>query len=303
MTNGDTPLLGDIAPDEFRRQARRVLQWIGDYLERPERFPVLPRVVPGEIAATIPSTPPAEPESLDAVLDDFERLIVPGVTHWNHPGFFAYFAISASAPGILAEMLISALNVNAMLWKTSPSATELELRTLDWLRQLLGLGDGWFGLINDTASISTLLALAAAREAKPELAIREKGMAGRTDLPRLRVYTSAHAHSSVDKAAITLGFGHENVVHIDTDADFRMRVDALEAAVRADRAVGYLPLATVATVGTTSTTSIDPVPAIAALSAREGMWLHVDGSYGGVAAVVPECATCSPASSWPIRWW
>jgi len=288
MTDGDTPLLGDIAPDEFRRQARRVLQWIGDYLERPERFPVVPRVAPGDIAATIPDEPPDEPESLDVVLDDFERLIVPGVTHWNHPGFFAYFAISASAPGILAEMLISALNVNAMLWKTSPAATELELRTLDWLRQLLGLSDGWFGLINDTASISTLLALAAAREAKPELAIREKGMAGRTDLPRLRVYTSAHAHSSVDKAAITLGFGHENVVHIDTDADFRMRVDALDAAVRSDRAAGYLPLAAVATVGTTSTTSIDPVPAIAALCAREGMWLHVDGSYGGVAAVVPE---------------
>ena len=294
MTNGDAPstrtipTVGDIAPDEFRRQARRVLQWIGDYLEHPERFPVVPRVAPGDIAGTIPAEPPAGPESLDAVLDDFEHLIVPGVTHWNHPGFFAYFAISASAPGILAEMLISALNVNAMLWKTSPAATELELRTLDWLRQLLGLNDGWFGLINDTASISTLLALAAAREAKPELAIREKGMAGRTDLPRLRIYTSAHAHSSVDKAAITLGFGHENVVHIDTDADFRMRVDALDAAIRADRAAGYLPLATVATVGTTSTTSIDPVPAIATLCAREAMWLHVDGSYGGVAAVVPE---------------
>jgi aromatic-L-amino-acid decarboxylase len=297
MTNGDTPsipagptipTLGDIAPDEFRRQARRVLQWVGDYLEHPDRFPVVPRVVPGDIAKTIPLEPPLEPESLDAVLDDFERLIVPGVTHWNHPGFFAYFAISASAPGILAEMLISALNVNAMLWKTSPAATELELRTLDWLRQLLGLKDGWFGLINDTASISTLLALAAAREAKPELAIREKGMAGRTDLPRLRVYTSSQSHSSVDKAAITLGFGHENVVHVDTDADFRMRVDALDAAVRADCAAGYLPLATVATVGTTSTTSIDPVPAIAALCARERMWLHVDGSYGGVAAVVPE---------------
>jgi aromatic-L-amino-acid decarboxylase len=288
MTSGHTPTLGDIAPDEFRRQARRVIQWIGDYLEHPERFPVVPRVVPGEIAGSIPTEPPVEAESLDVVLDDFERLIVPGVTHWNHPGFFAYFAISASAPGILAEMLISALNVNAMLWKTSPAATELELRTLDWLRQLLGLGSDWFGLINDTASISTLLALAAAREAKPELAIRERGMAGRADLPRLRVYTSAHAHSSVDKAAITLGFGHENVVHIDTDDSFRLRVDALEDAVRADRALGYLPLATVATVGTTSTTSIDPVPAIAAVCAREGLWLHVDGSYGGVAAVVPE---------------
>ena len=283
-----TPHLGDIAPDEFRRQAQRVVQWIGDYLEHPERFPVVARVSPGEIAATLPEAPPAVGESLDAVLDDFERLIVPGVTHWNHPGFFAYFSVTASAPGILAEMLISALNVNAMLWKTSPSATELELRTLDWLRQLLGLGDGWFGIINDTASISTLLALAAAREAKPELEIRERGMAGRADLPRLRVYASAHAHSSVDKAAITLGLGHENVVHVETDEDFRMKVDALEAAVQADKAQGFLPLATVATVGTTSTTSIDPVPAIAALCTREQMWLHVDGSYGGVAAVVPE---------------
>jgi aromatic-L-amino-acid/L-tryptophan decarboxylase len=288
MTNGEAPLLGDIAPDEFRRHARRVLQWIGDYLEHPEQFPVLSRVAPGEIAATIPAEPPVAAEPLDAVLDDFERLIVPGVTHWNHPGFFAYFAITASAPGILAEMLISALNVNAMLWKTSPSATELELRTIDWLRQLLGLGDGWFGLINDTASIATLLALTAAREAKPELRIRERGMAGRADLPRLRVYASVHAHSSVDKAIITLGLGQENLVHIDADDVFRMRVDALEAAVRADRAQGFLPLATVATIGTTSTTSVDPVPAIAALCAREGMWLHVDGSYGGVAAVVPE---------------
>ena len=280
--------LGDLPPEEFLRQAERVVRWIAEYLAAPERFPVVPRVAPGDIAAALPAAPPAAAESLDAILDDFERLILPGVTHWNHPGFFAYFAITASAPGILAEMLISALNVNAMLWKTSPSATELELRTLDWLRQLLGLGDGWFGLINDTASISTLLALAAAREARPELEVRECGLAGRPDLPRLRVYTSAHAHSSVDKAAITLGIGYQNVVHIETDDAYRMRVDALEAAVAADRGRGFLPLATVATVGTTSTTSIDPVRAIAAVCEREGMWLHVDGSYGGLAAVVPE---------------
>src|SRR5687768_510136 len=287
VTDGANPL-GDIAPDEFQRQAQRVLAWMSDYLEHAERFPVVPRVAPGDVAATLPLEPPVGPESLDAILDDFERLIVPGVTHWNHPGFFAYFAISASAPGILAEMLMSTLNINAMLWKTSPSATELEQRSLDWLRQLLGLGDGWFGIINDPASISTLLALAAAREAKPELEVRQRGLAGRADLPRLRVYTSTHAHSSVDKAVITLGLGHENVVHVPTDDAFRMRADALEAAVASDRSLGYLPLATVATVGTTSTTSIDPVPQIAALCRREGMWLHVDGSYGGVAAVVPE---------------
>ena len=288
MPNSNDPSLGDIPPAEFRREAERVVQWITDYLAAPERFPVVPRVAPGDVAAAIPAEPPALPESLDTILDDFDKLIVPGVTHWNHPGFFAYFAISASAPGILAEMLIATLNINAMLWKTSPSATELELRTLDWLRQLLGLGDGWFGLINDTASISTLLALAAAREAKPELEIRQRGLAGRADLPRLRVYTSSHAHSSVDKAAITLGFGHENVVHIETDDMYRMRVDALDAAVAADKGRGFLPLATVATVGTTSTTSIDPVRAIANVCRREGIWLHVDGSYGGVAAVVPE---------------
>jgi aromatic-L-amino-acid decarboxylase len=286
--NGSDAPLGDIGADELDRQAQRVVRWMQEYLAHPERFPVVARVSPGDIAAALPTEPPASAEPLDTILDDFERVIVPGVTHWNHPGFFAYFAITASAPGILAEMLMSTLNVNAMLWKTSPSATELELRTLDWLRQLLGLGDGWFGLINDTASISTLLALAAAREAKPELEIRERGMAGRTDLPRLRVYTTSHSHSSVDKAVITLGLGHENVVHIDTDADFRMDVAALRAAVDADKALGYLPLATVATVGTTSTTSIDPVPAIAELCQREQMWLHVDGSYGGVAAVVPE---------------
>jgi aromatic-L-amino-acid decarboxylase len=175
-----------------------------------------------------------------------------------------------------------------MLWRTSPSATELEQVSLDWLRQLLGLGPGWFGIINDTASISTLLALAAAREAKAALDIRERGMAGRTDLPVLRVYCSEHAHSSVDKAAITLGFGHQNVVKIGVDAEYRMRVDLLEAAIEADRARGYLPVAVVATIGTTSTTSVDPVALIAEVCWAADAWLHVDASYGGVAAVVPE---------------
>ena len=279
---------GDVPPAEFRERAHRLVDWVADYVENGERYPVLARVAPGEIAARLPVAPPASAESLGDILDDFERVILPGITHWNHPGFLAYFATSGSAPGILAELLAAALNVNAMLWKTSPAATELEQRTLDWLRQMLGLGVGWFGIINDTASISTLLALAAAREARAELAVRERGMAGRAELPRLRVYASAHAHSSVDKAAITLGIGHENVVHVAVDETFRMRADALAAAVAADRARGFLPLATVATVGTTSTSSIDPVPDIAAICAREGIWLHVDASYGGVAAIVPE---------------
>ncbi|MDQ4077953.1 MAG: pyridoxal-dependent decarboxylase [Chloroflexota bacterium] len=279
---------GDIPLDTFREYGHELIEWVARYLEHPEQYPVLAQVKPGEIHAALPESPPAERESLDEILADFHETILPGVTHWNHPGFFAYFAITSSAPGILAELLSAALNVNGMLWKTSPSATELEEVALDWLRQMLGLGDGWFGIINDTASISSLLALAAAREWKPELQIRQKGMAGRDDLPVLRVYTSEQSHSSIDKAAIMLGMGHENVVHIEVDEQFRMRPESLHKAIRADKAAGHLPIATVATVGTTSTTSIDPVRAIADICKDEGLWLHVDGAYGGVAAVVPE---------------
>ncbi len=282
-----TPPEGDLPTSELREQGARLLAWISGYLEHPERYPVMSQVAPGDVRRSLPASPPSAPEPLERILADFESKILPGITHWNHPGFFAYFAISSSVPGILAELLIAALDVNAMLWKTSPAATELEELTMDWLRQLIGLGDGWFGLINDTASISTMLALAAAREAKPELAIRSRGMAGRADLPTLRVYCSEHAHSSVDKGALTLGIGLDNVVKIPADAEYRMLPHALEAAIEADLARGFLPLACVATVGTTSTTSIDPVPAIAAICRRHGIWLHVDGSYGGVAAVSP----------------
>ena len=280
---------GDISLDEFERAARHALAWVADYLAQPERYPVLARVRPGEIRAALPPSPPERGEPLDVILGDFERTILPGVTHWNHPGFFAYFAISSSGPGILGELLAAALDVNGMLWKASPSATELEQVVLDWLRQMLGLSAeaGWFGMITDTASISTMLALAAARETAG-LDVRERGMAGRADLPPLRVYCSEHAHSSVDKGAITLGFGHANVVHVPTDDAFRMRPDRLAEAIAGDRARGFRPLACVATVGTTSTTSVDPVPAVADVCAREGVWLHVDGAYGGVAAILPE---------------
>jgi aromatic-L-amino-acid decarboxylase len=279
---------GDLSRDELVEQGRAVLDWIAEYLEHPEQYPVLAQVRPGEIRASLPASPPREAESLERILADFEAKIIPGITHWNHPGFFGYFATSSSVPGILAEMLVATLDVKAMLWKTSPAATELEQVATDWLRQMLGLGDGWFGITTDTASISSLLALAAAREARPELAIRERGMAGRADLPRLRVYASEHVHSSVDKAALALGIGLENVVKVDTDDEFRMRPDALAAAIAADRALGYLPLACVATVGTTSTSSIDPVRAIAEICRREDVWLHVDGAYGGMMAIVPE---------------
>jgi aromatic-L-amino-acid decarboxylase len=279
---------GDLPTTELVREGRAVLDWIARYLDHPERYPVLSQVQPGEIRASIEASPPVNGEPLDAIIQDFETKIIPGITHWNSPAFFAYFACSASVPGILAEMLTAALDVKAMLWRTSPAATELEQVVTDWLRQMLGMGDGWFGITTDTASISSMLALAAAREAKPELEIRERGMAGRTDLPRLRVYSSHHAHSSVDKGALALGLGLENVVKIDDDENFRMRPDSLEKAIAEDRAKGYLPLACVATVGTTSMSSIDPVPAIAAICRRENVWLHVDGAYGGTLAIVPE---------------
>ncbi len=279
---------GDLPVAEFQRYGRELVDWIAAYLADPERYPVLAQVRPGEVAAALPAAPPAAAESLADILADAERVLVPGLTHWNHPGFFAYFANSSAISGILGELLTAALNVNAMLWASAPAATELERVAVDWLRQLLGMGEGWFGLINDTASISTMVALAAAREADPALAVRERGMAGRGDLPTLRVYCSEHAHSSVDKAAIALGFGHANVVKVPADAEFRMRPDALAALMDADRAAGMRPVAVVATTGTTGTTSIDPVRAIAPVAAARGAWLHVDGAYGGPAAVVPE---------------
>jgi aromatic-L-amino-acid/L-tryptophan decarboxylase len=279
---------GDLPPTEFAAAGHALVDWIARYLTDVEHYPVLAQVAPGDVRRALPQAPPEHGTSLDQMLPDFDRLILPGVTHWNHPGFFAYFAISGSAAGILAEFLTAALNVNAMLWRTSPAATELEQVTLDWIRQMLGLAPGWFGIITDTASISTLLALAAAREAQPDLAVRTRGLAGRRDLPVLRVYASEQAHSSVDKAAITLGFGHDNVVHVPVDGEWRMRPDALAAAITHDRALGHRPVAVVATVGTTGTTSIDPVPAVADICAREHVWLHVDGAYGGMAAVVPE---------------
>ncbi len=294
------PTEGDLHPEMFRAYGRRVIDWITDYLADPERFPVLARVKPGDVRQALPSEAPDAPEPLHRVLADFERVILPGITHWNHPGFFAYFAISGSAPGILGELLCAALNVNAMLWRTSPAATELEEVVLDWLRKLLGLPADFHGVIYDTASISTLCGLAAAREAAG-LEIREQGMAGRPDIPRLRVYTSEQAHNSVEKGAIILGFGREGVRKIPTDREFRMDPAALARAISEDRAAGWRPIAVCATVGTTGTTSVDPVPAIADIAAREGLWLHVDAAYGGVAAILPErrevLAGCDRADS------
>ena len=270
----------------FRQHAHRVADWIADYLENPGRFPVLSRVAPGDIRAALPAAAPEHGESFDAIFDDFERVLLPGITHWNHPGFFAYFSITGSEPGVLAEFLSAALNVQAMLWRTSPAATELEDVATSWLRRLLGLPDAFEGVIYDTASISTLHALAGAREVAVDN-VRGAGLSGRPDVPRLRVYCSEQAHSSVDKAVILLGLGHDGLRRIAADAEYRMRPDALAAAIAEDRRAGFRPIAAVATVGTTSSTSVDPVDAIADVCARERLWLHVDAAYAGVAAMVP----------------
>ena len=272
----------DMPVDEFRRAAHDVADWMADYLRDIREFPVLPRVRPGDLRSGLPASAPENGEDIDAILRDFRELIVPATTHWNHPRFHAYFSVSASSAGILAEALAAALNVNHMVWRSSPAGTELELVTLDWLRQWLQLPEEFFGMIFDTASISTMHALIAARDfVDPEC--RTRGSRG-----DLVVYTSEQAHSSVEKGAIAIGIGQANVRKIATDAEFRMRPDALLAALEADVATGLKPCCVVPTVGTTSTTSIDPVAEVVRIANRFGAWVHVDGAYGGCAAVLPE---------------
>lgn len=278
---------GDLSPAAARAALHRAADLAADYLEGVESYPVLPPMAPGGLAAKLPAEPPEEGEPMARILDDYRELIEPSVTHWNHPGFLAYFAITGAAPGVAAETLTAALNVNAMLWRTGPGPTELEGRACDWLRILMGLPEGFHGHLNDTASVSTLVALTAARHRlRPD--IRDRGLAGRADLPPLVLYASDQAHSSVDKAAVVLGLGTEGVRKVASDADFRMIPEALAAAIAEDRAAGRLPMAVVATAGTTSTTSIDPLAAVADVCAREELWLHVDAAYGGAAAICPE---------------
>ncbi len=273
--------------DELRAALHQAADWAADFIEHVDELPVASRVRPGDVRAALPQHPPVAGESLQAMIDDVDRVIVPGLTHWNHPGFLAYFANTGSGPGILAEMMAATLNVNAMLWQTSPAATELEQVVLEWVAELVGLPAGLFGQITDSASTSTFTALAGAREAAGQ-DVRDRGMAGRSDLPQLRVYASSEAHSSVEKACIALGLGRDGFVPIGVDAQYRMKVDELTAAIEADVAAGRRPIAIVATVGTTSSTSIDPVGEVADVCARLGLWLHVDAAYGGAAAVVPE---------------
>src|SRR5579884_168822 len=272
----------DIA--SFRQEAHRAVDWIAEYLRSSDRFPVMSRNRPGMTSDLLPSTAPEEGEGLSGLLGDFERIVLPGISHWNSPEFMAYFAISGSPPGILGEMVMAGLNVNAMVWQTSPAATELEQVVLGWLRDMLGLPHDRFGILYDTASIGILCALAAARETiAPEV-----GEAGLMAGPQLRMYTSCEANLVVDKAAVTLGIGRQNVRKIPVDGEFRMDVAALREAVAEDRRNGLSPFCVVATVGTTSTTSIDPIASIADVCELEGLWLHVDAAYAGTAAIVPE---------------
>lgn len=281
------PPTGDMSAEEFRRHGHALIDWISDYFTNIEARPVLAQVKPRELIAQLPVAPPATGEPMDAILADVDQLILPALTHWSHPSFFAYFATSTSAPGIFGELLSAAFDVKALLWRTAPAAAELEEVVLSWLRQMLGLPEEFAGVIYDTASVSSLHAIAAARE-NLNLDIRAQGLSGRADLPLLRVYASEQAHSSIDKAVIALGLGQRSLRKIPADAEFRMDADALAHAIDEDTRDGFLPFCVVATVGTTSTTSIDPVSRVADICQQHKLWLHVDAAYAGSAGIVPE---------------
>ncbi len=270
--------------EDFRKSAHSTVDAIAEYLGNIREYPVVPAMNPGELVDALPAHAPEHGESFDAILDDFRTKVLPAVTQWNHPGFMAYFGTSASTPGILAEMLIAAMNTNGLHWDTSPAVVELEQVALAWLREWLGLTPEFFGIIYDTASTSTMHALICAREfAQPES--REEGYRG-----NLVVYTSEQAHSSVEKGAMAVGIGQKNVRKVPTDSQFRMKPDALRALIEADLRAGLQPCCIVATIGTTSSTSVDPVAECASLAEEFNLWLHVDCAYAGPCALLPECA-------------
>lgn len=275
-------------PDEFRRHAHEMVDWIADYLEHADRHPVCSRSRPGDLLATLPASAPEDGEPMEAILADFRRDVMPGITHWNHPRFFAYFPANNSGPSILGEMLSAGLGVNGMLWQTSPAATELEQRMMSWLGQLVGLPDGFHGVIHDTASTATFCALVCARERATGFAANREGLGTATGGRSLRVYASKEAHSSVLKGARLAGFGAGHVVAVDIDAERRLDPADLERKLAADLDAGHLPCAVVATVGTTGCTAVDPLAAIGPVARRHGLWLHVDAALAGTAAILPE---------------
>jgi aromatic-L-amino-acid decarboxylase len=276
-----------MTPEEFRKQGHRLIDWIADYRAGIAKRPVMAQVKPGEIRARLPKSPPEQPESFDAIFADLEPLIASGTSHFQHPRFFGYFPANSDLASVLGDYVSTGLGVIGLSWQASPALTELEEVMTDWLRQMFGLGDSWRGVIQDTASTSTLVALISAREKHSNYSLAKGGL--QSEQAPLIVYVSGHAHSSVDKAATLAGFGATNIRHVAVDADFAMQPDALRAAIAEDRAAGLKPCAIVATVGTTTTTAVDPLKAIGAIAKEFGLWLHVDAAMAGSAMVLPEC--------------
>lgn len=276
--------IGDMPKKEFKKYGHQLIDWAADYLDNVETHPVLPNLKPGEIKSKLSKSAPKKGEDLKMAIRDLDKLILPGVNHWQHPNFMAYFNSTASGPGILGEILSAVFNTNGMLWKSNPSSTELEETVLNWFREMTGLPKEFFGVVYDTASTSTMHAIAAARE-NSGLDVRTKGLSG---LPKLKLYCSEHAHSSIDKSALLLGIGLEGIRKIKCDENFSMISSELEKAIKEDREEGFVPFCVVATIGTTSSTAVDPVDEIAGICSREKIWLHVDGAYAGVTAILPE---------------
>ncbi|MBK7980952.1 MAG: aminotransferase class I/II-fold pyridoxal phosphate-dependent enzyme [Ignavibacteriae bacterium] len=271
----------DMPIEEFRKHGHELIDFIADYFENIEEKPVLAQVEPGEIKVKIPKAPPEKGENFESILNDVNKIIIPGMTHWNHPNFMAYFNSTASAPAILGDFLSSAFNINGMIWKTSPASTELEEVVLDWFRQMLQLPKKFCGIIYDLASVSSMHAIAAARE-------QAKSNNPEFDISKLKIYCSEHAHSSIEKGVITLGMPITAVVKIKTDDQFRMLTSELEEAINEDKRNNFQPFCIVATVGTTSMTSIDPIDRISQIARKYNLWLHVDAAHAGSAAIVPE---------------
>lgn len=276
-----------MSADEFREYGYQVVDWIADYFENIETYPVLSQVEPNWLRERLPKSAPEQGEDFSDILSDVDRLILPAVTHWNHPNFHGLFSTSTSAGGVFGEMLAAAFDNKAMLWRTSPASTELEDVVLDWLRQMLDLPGHFEGIIYDTASVSTMHAIAAARD-RANLRVRDEGLTGRDDVPLMRVYASEHVHSSIDKCVITLGLGLKSLRKIEYNDRFEMIAEKLAEAIDEDIAAGFLPICVIPTIGTTSTSSVDPVDAVAEICDTYGLWLHVDAAYAGSAAIMPD---------------
>jgi aromatic-L-amino-acid decarboxylase len=276
-----------MTPEEFRKYGHQLIDWVADYRERITERPVMARTAPGEIRAQLPAKPPMKAEKFDAIFKDLDAIVMPGLSHWQHPRFFGYFPSNGLLASVLGDYLSTGLGVLGLSWQSSPALTEVEEVTTDWVRQMVGLSDAWSGVIADTASTSTLIALICARERTTKYSLSGGGL--QSEKQPVCVYVSAHSHSSVEKAALLAGFGRNNVRLVPHDAEYAMRPAALAEMIERDIAAGMKPCAVVATTGTTTTTAFDPVAAIAEIAGKHGLWLHVDAAMAGSAMILPEC--------------